>query len=670
MIIGHQLSRSNPCMSTNLEPSEIRERSPIRSRSFMQEEIVSVSCQEKTSDHDADYSNDEPDVEYWDTSEGDKYLNDIVLKLFGSQGITITLGLHIMEILKEFSRKCASLWSDRINSCKSISEAKKLIETSNVFDFTDYVSEHKIKSRLERDGLYSEPRRFCVRNEIIEYEPGYMRNLQHQGVIMDIEFQIKSFFELDGVLEGVIKYQNEVMDLPSGTYRNFLNGSTWKSIAEKYSGRNCIPIFLYNDDFQIDDKVGPHASVNSLSAFYYLFPSLPPHVLSKIDSIFLAMIVKAKYVKEYGVTSVLHCLTKVFCDLEEKGVTLFTGTPKETKIHFVMCKVIGDNLGLHCICGYRKTFNISHYCVTCEMPIDQCKTVTTIDSAMLRTVEKYNRYFEDGTAYELGLVEECVLNTIPSFHVIQNKMNDLMHDVQLGTIPNVLKQSLVYFKTKYTSFTLDVLNQRIKSFDCGEKEKKNIPGIILASHLGPNGRLHMNANESLFFLKHFPLITHDLLPTPDPIFQYILSTIDMIDKCYAPQFDLQSIQEMKNNIRDNKQRYQILFDAHLKPKDHNMLHYDLCVEVNGPLKHLSVIRAEAKHQEIKTYTNNCKSRRNICYSVAKKMAFRFAYFIATNKSDFLKKLTYVKENNKEKNRFVTEFISNQNIDFQSFISGK
>uniref|UniRef100_T1H4I3 Uncharacterized protein n=1 Tax=Megaselia scalaris TaxID=36166 RepID=T1H4I3_MEGSC len=209
-----------------------------------------------------------------------------------------------------------------------------------MFDFSDFLTEHKIKEKLAKDGLYSEPKKFIIRNENIEFTPGFVRNVEHQGVSMDIEFQVKKFFELDGVLEGVIDYQNKVLNSPPGEYKNFVNGSSWKSIIQKYEGQICIPAFLYNDDFQIDDKKGPHSSVNSLSAFYYTFPTLPPHVNSKLDSVFPAMIVKATDVKEYGVTSPLQCLIKVFLQLEIQGINIFENLENSKQIKVVLCKVL------------------------------------------------------------------------------------------------------------------------------------------------------------------------------------------------------------------------------------------------------------------------------------------------------------------------------------------
>lgn len=294
--------------------------------------------------------------------------------------------------------------------------------------------------------------------------------------------------------------------------------------------------------------------------------------------------------------------------------------------------------------------------------------MTTIPLEMVRTKEKYEKYFEDGTAFELGFKEECVLNKLKNFHVTNNCVNDLMHDCQLGTINFILTFSIKYFLSQYrSSFSLDTLNERIQRFDCGEKEKKHVPSVILESHLSGSG-LFLYASECSFLLRHFPLIIYGLIPTPDPVYRFILDTIDVIDKCFASQFDDESIQDLKRSIKDNRDRYKNLFNTHLKPKDHNMLHYDLCIENNGPLKYLTAMRAEGKHQHVRRYTNICKSRKNVCFSVAHKFAFHYAYFLHKNRTGFLSQLSSSNENPDEISPPVIEYILNQEMDFNNFVS--
>lgn len=199
-----------------------------------------------------------------------------------------------------------------------------------------------------------------------------------------------------------------------------------------------------------------------------------------------------------------------------------------------------------------------------------------------------------------------------------------MHDLQLGVIKFILFCALNYFINTYENFNLINFNSRLKNFDYGFKERTNKAPPITKDHL--TTKLHMNANEALFTLRYFPLLVKDLIPYDD----FILDTIDVVNLCYAPQFNSTSLTALKQRISANRQEYLRLFDGHLKRKDHHMLHYHIAVIENGPLKYFSAIRPESKHQVIRSYTNNSINRRNICYSISKKLGYGFASFLINN----------------------------------------
>lgn len=383
------------------------------------------------------------------------------------------------------------------------------------------------------------------------------------------------------------------------------------------------------------------------------------------------MTVKAANIKTYGNQSALLALLQIFSKLEIEGVVLFKNTPKERIVHIVMAKILGDNLGLHCICGFRRTFNHNRPCMYCEITIDELRHVIHIDDNLMRTTEKYEQYFEnEGKAYDYGVENNSVLNLFPSFHVVENKVVDLMHDVNLGYIQFFLPKAFNYFITTYRSISLEILNDRIQNFDYGSKERSNKPGIILKAHL--NTKLHLNANEAIALLRLLPLILHNLIPYPDQIYQLLLRTIEIVEKCYALEFSDATIRELVEMIAKNKRDYMTSFNTEMKPKDHHMLHYGGIIEENGPLRGLSTIRLEAKHQVIRNYTNNNKNRKLICYGVSKKMAYEFANFLfKSKKSSLLSRISDLsKARNGETNDETRQFLMDRNFELKNFFEGK
>lgn len=327
---------------------------------------------------------------------------------------------------------------------------------------------------------------------------------------------------------------------------------------------------------------------------------------------------------------------------------LFKGTVKQVVVHIVTAEVLGDNLGLHSICGFNPSFNHTRSCMYCEILLNDSKYQTIIDNNLLRTVEKYEEYFEEDRAYEFGVDNYSVLNLFPSIHVVENKVVDLMHDVKLGSNTFILQKALHYFVKTYRNFDLKKLNDRIQNFDYGHNEQANKPGIILKSHL--DKKLHLYASESMTLLRLLPLMLYNLIPYPDPVYQFLLRTINTVEKCYAWEFTEETIAELERLIAVNKREYLTEFDTALKPKDHHMLHYGTIIEENGPLRGLTTIRLEAKHQVIRNYTNN--NKKLICYGVSKKLAYEFAYFLF--KSNFCNILSHVPDFSKVINEETSE----------------
>lgn len=373
------------------------------------------------------------------------------------------------------------------------------------------------------------------------------------------------------------------------------------------------------------------------------------------------MMLRASDIKRVGYKPAVAKLVKIFNRMGTDGIVLFRGSKKETTIYVVMSKILGDNLGLHAVCGFRKSFTMQHPCMYCEITYEDLKKTTVLDPLLTRTIEKYEKYFEEeDKPWEFGVEFYSEFNKLKSFHVAQNMVHDIMHDLQLGKIKFFLSNAISYFIKTYRGFNLNLLNERIQGFDYGYKESSNKPGIILDSHIAKS--LHMNANESLCLLRLLPLIIYGLVPYPDAVYQLLLKTADLIEKCFMWEFTEESIAELECLIRSNNMECMREFGSDLKPKEHHMLHYGMSVKENGPLRGCTTIRLEAKHQTIRSYTNNNKSRKSIHYGVSIKSSFEFALsiFKAKSKSSLLHITDYKTNRTQEMSEDIKDFL----LDFQ------
>ena len=78
----------------------------------------------------------------------------------------------------------------------------------------------------------------------------------------------------------------------SGKNCNFVNGSKWKQVRQKYQGDSVIPLWLYADEFEINDSQSSHSNRHSVCGIYYNFPTIPSEFSSKLCNIFVAGMVK------------------------------------------------------------------------------------------------------------------------------------------------------------------------------------------------------------------------------------------------------------------------------------------------------------------------------------------------------------------------------------------
>lgn len=234
-----------------------------------------------------------------------------------------------------------------------------------------------------------------------------------------------------------------------------------------------VPIFLYFDDFGINNPLGAHTAC--VCAGYYSLPTMPSCYLSKLDNIFVATIFKSSDLKDFGNDSALHPITKSLNILEKEGIIVtYKG---ETKIvYFTLGLILGDNLGLNSILGFTKSFSSNFFCRVCKRLNLQTKSDLIEYSDYLRTKSNYLIDFEipENERVKLtGIKEESIFNTLSSFHITENFVFDIMHDLLEGIFHYEFSHILYYFIEQKKYFKLEMFNHRKQHFAYGESEIKN-----------------------------------------------------------------------------------------------------------------------------------------------------------------------------------------------------
>lgn len=481
-------------------------------------------------------------------------------------------------------------------------------------------NEQQLFTWLARNDYMSNYEEFEINREIAEkYRRGEIcyDEVEITGVLLPLQFQFRKVFEKNNLLLHTLQ-QIELISNSSELNGHFIHGALWRVKSKPFldAGKIVIPYFLYIDDSEINNPLGPHT--DPVSFIYYSFPVV------ENSEIYLAAVLKGRDYKEFGNEKCLSALVCSIRELEKNGIPIETS--EGTKIvYFVLALFVGDNLGLNTVLGFTSSFNHQFFCRFCKTP----KSITqTLSSDIVSTARNPTNYLEDvvtGDVSVTGIKEMSIFNTIDTFHVTTNYAVDLMHDVFEGICHYDLCHIIQYFIPQQY-LTLESLNIRKHMFNYGEIEIDHISPEITHSHLN-KFHLKMTAREMMCFVHLFPLMIGDLIPEDDEVWLFMLGLLEIIDILLSFEISRDLVERLRFLITKHHEEYVQLFNDTLKPKHHLLLHYCSVILQSGPPRNFWSFRFEAKHKEFKTYARSITSRKNIGVSLAKKFQLKFAYFL-------------------------------------------
>ena len=175
-------------------------------------------------------------------------------------------------------------------------------------------------------------------------------------------------------------------------------------------------------------------------------------------------------------------------------------------------------MDLNTIFGFKESFVSDHYCRICCASKFQAFFLCEKDEKLIRNTENYT---EDLKTLSNGIKSECVFNGIPYFHIAENIICDLMHDIYLGVARYDMASVINYLIDK-NYITLNHLNNRLKYFDYAETDRGNKVSYIFQKHL-QKGQLIRTAAEMSFLISYFSIIVGDVVPDDDPVWEFYLT---------------------------------------------------------------------------------------------------------------------------------------------------
>lgn len=261
-------------------------------------------------------------------------------------------------------------------------------------------------------------------------------------IVLPLRHQFKKVFEKDDMLCDMILHMNSLQK--NEKFVNIIQGPLWKKKCELYPEKLLIPYFLYCDDLEINNPLGSHSSTHSICNFYYSFPCLPGD--TKLNNIFLAAVIKSQDLKKHGNEKCLKYLINEIIFLEEYGIEIVT-SKGIYKVHFIVALIIGDNLALNLMLGFSKSFN-GLFCRFCKINKNSSQKAAIEIPDLMKNHENYEVDVKKQNSHMTGIVDECVFNRVPSFHVTDNFAVDAMHDIFEGICHYDLCSIILYFIQK------------------------------------------------------------------------------------------------------------------------------------------------------------------------------------------------------------------------------
>ncbi|XP_007566221.1 uncharacterized protein LOC103147693 [Poecilia formosa] len=331
-------------------------------------------------------------------------------------------------------------------------------------------------------------------------------------VYMPILGTLKSIFRNTDLCEGFLqpKFHEE------GIYKDLCDGSYFKENILFSQKKHALQIQLYFDEFETTNPLG------SKNGIYSILRNLPPKYNSVLMNIYVVALFHSQDLKMYGFDDILKPLVDDLKILEKQGIQVpFSDSP----LFGSVVQVTGDNLGLHGLFGFVESFSATYFCRFCLTSKDESQSVFTEDEACMvfRTKEMHGEHcavLQENPllASIFGVKKTCLLNTLQFFHTSDNYAVDLMHDLLEGVVQYKLKLVFHYLvNQKYIS--LELLSQRIQSFNYGYIERKN----------RPSGFKMDEASNSLPTLCHIVILCDffHLFIYCKPVLIYVLSLFEI-----------------------------------------------------------------------------------------------------------------------------------------------
>lgn len=409
-------------------------------------------------------------------------------------------------------------------------------------------------------------------------------------------------------------------------YSRYCCAGNFKNNIFFQSNQNAIQVQIFFDDFQVTSPL--KTRLHKVCGIYFIVHNFPSKFVSQLKNMYLISLCDSTVVENNGCNAILARLVADLNSLETEGILLDDGSV----LKGTLVQVSFDNLGGQAIFGFAQSHNATYYCRICYSKKEQCKKITREIVEKLRTQRLYNVNVAEArnlldlhgkvdVKLTLGITNYCILNDLKYFHSIENRSQDVMHDMYEGAMPFILERLFKHFSSNKI-IAIDGIAEKILSFDYGVLERRNVPSPLFIG----KKNLNQNASQMHCLMKHIPFIFVDLLKIEDKkkrkivhdawkVIEYLLKINQIVSSSVIREADLINLE---NYVETFLKNILTTFKSHLIPKLHFLTHYPNTIRAMGPIIRLQMMRGDAKHQTFTRYAKRTNNFINICKTLTEK----------------------------------------------------
>ena len=389
-----------------------------------------------------------------------------------------------------------------------------------------------------------------------------------------------------------------------------------------------LKISLSFDDVEIQNPLRSSHKYK-LSMFYFQILNIPVEYRSRLTSIFLYGVCKAKYIQKFGMKQILRNFTETMNDMRTNGIQMTINNAVHN-IKGTLVFAICDTPAAASLAGFKEG------CAFARKPCRRCLATQKTMREKFRPSDFRNRTMasylyqcqvlerQDLSKGQKAYWSKCYgvngrspLCEISGFDVTSQMLMDNMHLIAEGCGGYLLGLFLHYCIIENRYFTLEWLNTKIQNYAYPYWDKGHKPELITRHQLVSDVYVKQKAVAMISLLFSLPHILGPIFPLHNDHYRHFIYLVQITQLAFSPYTTAETCPEIEDLIQNVGSKWTQLYPlSRVRPKLHFLVHLVAQIKDFGSLHGISCLRFEAKHGWFKDA--RIRQYRNLSFSLASK----------------------------------------------------